>query len=74
MRHTYDENKALVREGYAVSSNSFNPSELSSSSAERYREQRDLDDYGSSMPSRPAHYMSDKDTSRDSGNGFENLA
>jgi hypothetical protein len=33
----------------------------------------ELDNYGSSLPSRPADYMFDKDTSSDSGNGFENL-
>ena len=32
-----------------------------------------IDDYGSSMPNRLVHYMSDKDTSSDLGNGFKNL-
>jgi hypothetical protein len=50
------------------------PKQSSSSSAEWYREQRELDNYGSSMPTKPSHYMSDEDTSSDSGNGFENLA
>jgi hypothetical protein len=39
----------------------------------RDREQRELNDYVESMPNRPADYMSDEDTSSDSGNGFENL-
>jgi hypothetical protein len=73
MRHAYEENKAVAREGYAVSNDSFDPSMSSSSSVERHREQREIDDYGSSMPSRPTHYMSDEDTSSNSGNGFENL-
>jgi hypothetical protein len=73
MRHAYDENEAVQSEGYVVSGDSFDPSESSSSCADRYREQRELDDYGLSLPSRPADYMSDEDTSSDSGNGFENL-
>jgi hypothetical protein len=40
---------------------------------DRDREQRELNDYIESMPSRPADYMSHEDTSSDSGNGFENL-
>jgi hypothetical protein len=74
MRHTYDQNEAVAGEGYIVSGDSFDPNVSSSSSVERHREQREEADYGSSMPSRPAHYMSDEDTSSDSGNGFENLA
>jgi hypothetical protein len=74
MRHAYDENEAVAGEGYVVSNDSFHLSMSSSSSVERHREQREEADYGSSMPSRPAHYMSDEDTSSDSGNGFENLA
>ena len=31
MRHAYDESKAVVREGYQVSGDSFNPSESTSS-------------------------------------------
>jgi hypothetical protein len=62
-----------VEEDYVVSGHSFDTSELSSSSIERYREQRDLDNYSSSMPSRPAHYISDEDTSSGSGYGFKNL-
>jgi hypothetical protein len=73
LRHPYDENEAVQGEGYAVSSNSFDPSESSSSCANRNREQRELNNYVESMPSRPADYMSDEDTSSDSGNGFENL-
>jgi hypothetical protein len=68
MRHAYDENKAVAGEEYAVSGDSFNPSVSSSSSVERHREQREEADYGSSMPTRPTHYMSDEDTSNDSGN------
>jgi hypothetical protein len=74
MRHTYDENEAVAKEGYAVSGDSFDPSVSSSSSVERHREQREIDDYGSSMPSRPTHYMSDEDTSSNSRNRFGNLA
>jgi hypothetical protein len=74
MRHAYDENKAVAGEGYAVSGDSFDPSVSKFSSIERHREQREEADYGSSMPSRPAHYMSDEDTSSDLENGFENLA
>jgi hypothetical protein len=74
MRHAYDENEVVAEEGYVVSGDSFDPSVSSSSSVERHREQREEADYGSSMPSKPAHYMSDEDTSSDSGNGFENLA
>jgi hypothetical protein len=73
LRHAYDENEAVQGEGYAISGDSFDPSESSSSGADRDREQRDLNDYAESMPSRPADYMSDEDTSSDSGNGFENL-
>ena len=69
----YDENEAVKREGYVVSSNSFNPSESSSSCADRDMEQRELNDYAESMPSKLADYMSDDDTSNDLGNGFENL-
>jgi hypothetical protein len=72
--HAYDENEVVAGEGYAVSSDSFDPKVSSSSSVERYREQREIDDYGSSMPRMPTHYMSGKDTSSNSGNGFENLA
>jgi hypothetical protein len=74
MRHAYDENEAAVKEGYQVSSDSFDLSESTSSNTERYREQREIDDYGSSIPTRPHEYMSNKDTSSNSGNGFENLA
>jgi hypothetical protein len=74
MRHAYDENEAVAGEGYTVSGNSFDPNVSSSSSVERHREQCEEADYGSSMPSRPAHYISDEDTSSNSGNGFENLA
>jgi hypothetical protein len=74
MRHTYDENEAVAGDGYTVSGDSLDPSISSSSSIERHREQYEEADYRSSMPSRLADYMSDKDTSSDSGNGFENLA
>jgi hypothetical protein len=74
MRHAYDQNEAVAEEGYVVSGDSFDPSVSSSSSVERHREQREEADYGSSMPSKPAHYMSDEVTSSDSGNGFKNLA
>jgi hypothetical protein len=70
LRHAYDENEAVQGEGYAVSGDSFDPSESSSSCADRDREQWELNDYAESMPSRPADYMSDENTSR---NGFENL-
>ena len=74
MRHAYDENEAIAREGYAVSGDSFDPSVSSLSSAKRHREQREEAKYGSSMPSRPVHYMSGEDTSSDLENGFKNLA
>jgi hypothetical protein len=73
LRHAYDKNEAVQGEGYAVSGDSFDPSESSSSGADRNREQRELNNYAESMPSRPADYMSHEDTSSDSGNGFENL-
>jgi hypothetical protein len=73
LRHAYDENEVVEGEGYAVSSDSFDPSESSSSCADRDREQWELNDYAENMPSRPTDYMSDEDTSSDSGNGFENL-
>ena len=73
MQHAYDKSEAVVEEGYQVSGNSFDLSKSSSSNIERYREQREIDDYGNSMPTRRAHYMFDKDTSSNSGNGFENL-
>ena len=60
-------------EGYAVLGDSFNPSESSSSCADRDKKQRELNDYAESMLRTPADYMSDEDTSSDSGNGFENL-
>jgi hypothetical protein len=74
MQHAYDESEAVVGEGYQVSGDSFDSSESSSSSIRRFREQREIDDYNSNMPTRPVHYMSDEDTSSDSGNRFENLA
>ena len=74
MRYAYDKNEVVAREGYAVSSDSFDPSVSSSSSAEQHREQREEVDYESSMLSNPIYYMSDKDTSSNLGNGFENLA
>jgi hypothetical protein len=73
LQHAYDENEAVQGEGYAISGNSFDPSESSSSCADRDREHQELNDYVENMPSRPADYMSDEDTSSDSGNGFENL-
>ena len=73
LRHAYDENEAVQGEGYVVSGNSFNPSELSLSCAHRDKEQWELNDYVESMPSRPIDYMSDEDTSNNLGNGFENL-
>ena len=73
--HAYDENEVVGEgEGYAVSGDSFDPSKSSSSYASRDREQWELNDYAESMPSRLADYMSDEDTSNDSGNGFENLS
>jgi hypothetical protein len=74
MWHAYDESEAIAGEGYQVSGDSFDPSESTSSSIERYREQREIADYGSSIPTRPHDYMSDEDTSSNSRNGFENLA
>ena len=62
MWHVYDENKVVVGEGYVVFGNSFDPSELSSFSAEQYKEQQELDYYMNSMPNRLIHYMSSKDT------------
>ena len=73
LRHAYDENEAMQGEGYAVSGDSFDPSESSSSSTDRNREQQQLNDYVESMPSKPADYISDEDTSSDSRNSFENL-
>jgi hypothetical protein len=72
MWYMYDENKAVIGEGYVVSNDSFDPSKLSSSSVDE--EEHKIDDYRSTMPSKPAHYNSDQDISSDSGNGFENLA
>ena len=74
MQHTYDENKVVAREGYVVSSDSFDSNVSSLSSIEQHRAQREEADYRISMPSKPAYYMSNKDTSSNSGNGFENLA
>jgi hypothetical protein len=48
LRHAYDENEAVQGEGYAVSCDSFDPSESSSSGADRDREQRELNDYAES--------------------------
>ena len=73
LRHVYDENEAIQGQAYAVSGDSFDPSESSSSCADRDMEQWELNGYAKSMPSKPADYMSDEDTSSDSGNGFENL-
>jgi hypothetical protein len=73
LRHAYDENEAVQGKGYAVSGDSFDPSESSSPGADRDRGQQELNDYAESMPSKPVDYMSDEDTSSDSGNGFENL-
>jgi hypothetical protein len=44
-------------EGYVVSSDSFDPSESSSSGADRDRKQRELNDYAESIPSRPTYYL-----------------
>ena len=74
MQHAYDENEVVAREEYTVSGDSFDSNVSSSSSIERHREQHEEADYGSSMPSKPTHYMSDEDLSSDLGNGFENLA
>ena len=73
MEHAYDENEGVAEEGYIVSGDSFDSNISSSSSVEQYKEQREEADYENSMPSRPTHYMSNEDTSSDSGNGFENL-
>ena len=73
LRHAYDEIEAMQGKSYAVSGNSFNPSKSSLLCANREREQQELNNYAKSMPSKPADYMSDGDTSSDSGNGFENL-
>ena len=70
LRHVYDENEG---DGYAVSGNSFDPSESSLSGVDRDREQQELNDYVESMPSKLSDYMSDENTSSDSGDGFENL-
>jgi hypothetical protein len=51
MRQVYDRNEALIGEGYAVSGDSFDPSELSKSCAKRYRKQYELDNYKNSMSS-----------------------
>ena len=73
LHHAYDENEAEQGDGYVISGNSFDPSESSSLGVDRDREQRKLNDYVESMPSKPADYMSNEDTSSDLGNGFENL-
>jgi hypothetical protein len=39
----------------------------------QYYEQRKIDDYGNNMPTRPAHYMSNEDTSSDSGTDSKTL-
>ena len=74
MRHAYDENEAVAREENAVSGDSFDPSDSSSSSVNQHRAQRNEADYGNNMPTRPAYYISDEDTSSESGNKYENLA
>jgi hypothetical protein len=53
----YDENEAVQGEGYVVSGDSFDPSESSSSGADRDRKQRELNDYAESIPSRPTYYL-----------------
>ena len=73
LRHAWDESEAVQGEGYEISGDSFDPSNSSSSGDDRDRKQIELNDYVESKPSRPADYMSDEDTSSDSGNGFENL-
>ena len=73
MRHAYNENEATVGKGYQVSGDSFDPSELTLSSTERYWEYREINEYGSNIPTRPHKYMSDEDTSSNFGNGLENL-
>ena len=74
MRHTYDKNEAVVGKGYTIFGDSFDPNISSSFNVDQYRAQREEADYWSNMPSKPAHYMFDKDTSSKSGNGFKNLA
>ena len=71
--HAYDENEVVIGEGYQVSGGSFNRSKSTSSSKEGYPEQREINSYGSSLSTRPQEYMSDEDTSSNSGNRFENL-
>ena len=66
--------QSCSQEGYIVSSDSFDPNISSLSNVEWHKVQREEVDYGSSMPSKLAHYMSDEDTSSNSGNGFKNLA
>jgi hypothetical protein len=39
MRHVYEKNEAVVGEGYAISGNSFDLSESSSSSVDRHRKE-----------------------------------
>jgi hypothetical protein len=68
MRYAYDKNKALVGKGYALSSNSFDPS--ASSTTTQDREQQDLDNYACN---RLANYMSNEGTSSDFENELKNL-
>jgi hypothetical protein len=53
VRYAYDDNG----KGYDVLGNSFDLSESSLASAERYKEQQNLNNYNSSMPSRPVHSL-----------------
>lgn len=74
VQHTYDENEAIIGEGYGVSSDSFKSNKSSSSSVDQHRVEQEIDDYKNNMPSKLAHYISDEDISSDLGNGFKNLA
>ena len=73
MQYAYENNEAVAKARYAISSDLFDLSMSSSSNIERHREQCEEADYGSSMPSRPTPYMSNEDTSSNSGNGLKNL-
>ena len=73
MQHAYDEKEVVAREKYVISGDSCDPSVSSSSSIDQHKEQCEVVDYESSMPTRPAYYMSDENTSSNLGNGFEKL-
>jgi hypothetical protein len=70
MQYAFNKSEAIEGEDYAISSNSFDPSVLSSSNVERDWEEWDFNNYACSFL---VNYASDEDMSSDFGNVYEEL-